>query len=88
MDDFNEITGTDCQCASLSTTAECTVGQWCWSDNTCQVNAKPVDCSTSDTIAISVSDCACVSASTTADCIIGKYCWTDNSCNDVGNCGF
>ena len=81
-DDASAISGSDCQCDNSSGTNECTVGEWCWSDNTCQANLKPTACVMDDANAITGADCQCDTSSTTAECVIGKYCITGNSCSD------
>jgi hypothetical protein len=82
----NTAIATACRCVSSSSTADCTKGSFCWSDNTC--NTKPretapsqiSDCSPSDNTAIATA-CRCVSSSSTADCTKGSFCWSDNTCN-------
>jgi len=75
-DDEGSITSA-CKCDDNSVTNECEVGQYCWSDNTCNDHDKPVDC-TVNTLTATTVPCFC-GASTDA-CATGQFC-RDDSCH-------
>ena len=81
-DDENAITTNNCQCASDSTTAECNIDSFCWSDQTCNDHAL---CVPHDENAIATNACQCASDSTTAECAIDSFCLIGNVCSTVGN---
>jgi len=73
-----------CKCATGSPTNECTIGKYCWTDNTCNdaEKASITDCVTSDTTQLR-APCKCATASATNECESGKFCWIDNTCHDA-----
>ena len=82
LSDTVPIAGSPCKCDSHSMMNECTVGEYCWSDHSCQKNPKTTPCMTSDTVPISGKPCKCASNSMTNECNIGNFCWSDNSCEE------
>ena len=80
-DDVNAIATVDCQCASDSTTAECAIASFCWSDQTCNDHAL---CVPDDVTAIANNACQCATADT-ADCAINSFCLVGNVCSTAGN---
>merc|ERR1712166_1124063 len=70
-----------CKCASASTTNECAKDQYCYIDNTCNNNPKPVICPSSDTVALAAKDNECICKGVL--CAVGSFCWTDTTCNAI-----
>jgi len=76
----------DCRCATISTANECKSEQYCWTDNTCNDNAKPPRCAENDAVAIEGAACRCDTSATNAECAAGKFCVTGYKCNDSPTC--
>jgi len=72
----------DCSCDTYSpNTNECTAGNFCWHDKTCNNAAKQATrCTTSDFTATG-ANCRCEEISMTNECFAGNFCWVDKTCH-------